>query len=58
MGDNYCDSVNNRAYCNYDGGDCCDSTVKTKEVSGMIISENKAHLDEDKMFGLVTLINS
>ncbi|KAG7237337.1 hypothetical protein INR49_032460, partial [Caranx melampygus] len=32
MGDNYCDSVNNRAYCNYDGGDCCDSTVKTKEV--------------------------
>uniref|UniRef100_A0A672GDX1 Pappalysin-1 n=1 Tax=Salarias fasciatus TaxID=181472 RepID=A0A672GDX1_SALFA len=32
MGDNYCDSVNNRAFCNYDGGDCCQSTVKTKKV--------------------------
>ncbi|CAG5867523.1 unnamed protein product, partial [Menidia menidia] len=30
IGDNYCDSVNNRAFCNYDGGDCCQSTVKTK----------------------------
>lgn len=34
MGDNYCDAVNNRAFCNYDGGDCCQSTVKTKKVSG------------------------
>uniref|UniRef100_A0A4W5Q0P2 Sushi domain-containing protein n=1 Tax=Hucho hucho TaxID=62062 RepID=A0A4W5Q0P2_9TELE len=33
IGDNYCDSVNNRAFCNYDGGDCCHSTVKTKKVS-------------------------
>ncbi|XP_035248204.1 pappalysin-1-like [Anguilla anguilla] len=32
MGDNYCDSVNNRAFCDYDGGDCCQSTVKTKKV--------------------------
>ncbi|XP_030647527.1 pregnancy-associated plasma protein A, pappalysin 1b [Chanos chanos] len=32
MGDNYCDAVNNRAFCNYDGGDCCHSTVKTKKV--------------------------
>ncbi|KAM4533014.1 pregnancy-associated plasma protein A, pappalysin 1a isoform 1-T1 [Fundulus diaphanus] len=32
MGDNYCDPVNNRAFCNYDGGDCCHSTVKTKKV--------------------------
>ncbi|XP_054854549.1 pappalysin-1 [Eublepharis macularius] len=32
MGDNYCDSSNNRAFCNYDGGDCCASTVKTKKV--------------------------
>ncbi|KAA0716234.1 Pappalysin-1 [Triplophysa tibetana] len=31
MGDNYCDAINNRAYCNYDGGDCCHSTVKTKK---------------------------
>ncbi|PKU37770.1 pappalysihypothetical protein [Limosa lapponica baueri] len=31
MGDNYCDSINNRAFCNYDGGDCCASTVKTKK---------------------------
>ncbi|XP_066517075.1 pregnancy-associated plasma protein A, pappalysin 1a [Hoplias malabaricus] len=32
QGDNYCDSMNNRAYCNYDGGDCCHTTVKTKKV--------------------------
>ncbi|XP_058843170.1 pappalysin-1-like isoform X3 [Acipenser ruthenus] len=32
MGDNYCDAINNRAFCNYDGGDCCASTVKTKKV--------------------------
>ncbi|XP_062815760.1 pappalysin-1 isoform X1 [Anolis carolinensis] len=32
MGDNYCDSSNNRAFCNYDEGDCCASTVKTKKV--------------------------
>ncbi|XP_053137769.1 pappalysin-1 [Hemicordylus capensis] len=32
-GDNYCDSSNNRAFCNYDGGDCCVSTVKTKKVT-------------------------
>ncbi|XP_062873923.1 pregnancy-associated plasma protein A, pappalysin 1b [Trichomycterus rosablanca] len=32
MGDNYCDAINNRAFCNYDGGDCCHSTVKTKMV--------------------------
>uniref|UniRef100_A0A8B9H560 Pregnancy-associated plasma protein A, pappalysin 1b n=1 Tax=Astyanax mexicanus TaxID=7994 RepID=A0A8B9H560_ASTMX len=25
-------SFNNRAFCNYDGGDCCHSTVKTKKV--------------------------
>ncbi|XP_039618674.1 pregnancy-associated plasma protein A, pappalysin 1a [Polypterus senegalus] len=31
-GDNYCDAVNNRAFCKYDGGDCCASTVKTKKV--------------------------
>ncbi|XP_026579954.1 pappalysin-1-like [Pseudonaja textilis] len=31
-GDNYCDPVNNRAFCNYDDGDCCVSTVKTKKV--------------------------
>ncbi|XP_032094321.1 pappalysin-1-like [Thamnophis elegans] len=31
-GDNYCDPINNRAFCNYDDGDCCVSTVKTKKV--------------------------
>ncbi|XP_025020340.1 pappalysin-1 isoform X2 [Python bivittatus] len=30
--DNYCDAINNRAFCNYDDGDCCVSTVKTKKV--------------------------
>ncbi|XP_030063408.1 pappalysin-1 [Microcaecilia unicolor] len=33
MGDNYCDGMNNRAFCKYDGGDCCTSTVKTKKVT-------------------------
>lgn len=37
MGDNYCDAVNNRAFCNYDGGDCCQSTVKTKKVRRTIV---------------------
>ncbi|XP_055515713.1 pappalysin-1-like [Leucoraja erinacea] len=32
MRDNYCDGINNRAYCSYDGGDCCASTVLTKKV--------------------------
>ncbi|GCB62311.1 hypothetical protein scyTo_0000023 [Scyliorhinus torazame] len=32
VGDNYCDGNNNRAYCSYDGGDCCPSTVITKKV--------------------------
>ncbi|MGH0148853.1 UNVERIFIED_CONTAM: hypothetical protein FKN15_019009 [Acipenser sinensis] len=32
MGDNYCDAINNRAFCSYDGGDCCASTVKTKKI--------------------------
>ncbi|XP_062399782.1 pregnancy-associated plasma protein A, pappalysin 1b [Sardina pilchardus] len=32
MGDNYCDAINNRAFCHYDGGDCCHSTVKTNKV--------------------------
>ncbi|CDQ71712.1 unnamed protein product [Oncorhynchus mykiss] len=43
IGDNYCDSVNNRAFCNYDGGDCCHSTVKTKKVSSI------EHLDRDSL---------
>ncbi|KAG8447663.1 hypothetical protein GDO86_014973 [Hymenochirus boettgeri] len=33
IGDSYCDGMNNRAFCNYDGGDCCVSTVKTKKVT-------------------------
>eukprot|EP00062_Callorhinchus_milii_P011402 gi/632957379/ref/XP_007894444.1/ PREDICTED: pappalysin-1 [Callorhinchus milii] len=32
IGDNYCDGGNNRAYCNYDGGDCCASTLNRKVV--------------------------
>jgi hypothetical protein len=27
-GDGYCDSVNNVADCDYDGGDCCESTCE------------------------------
>lgn len=61
MGDNYCDSVNNRAFCNYDGGDCCQSTVKTKKVSGMLVPLNKPYSSDKEMMldlVLVTLINS
>uniref|UniRef100_A0A4W6BSM2 Pappalysin 2 n=1 Tax=Lates calcarifer TaxID=8187 RepID=A0A4W6BSM2_LATCA len=31
-GDGWCDTTNNRAYCQYDGGDCCPSTLSTKKV--------------------------
>lgn len=61
MGDNYCDAVNNRAFCNYDGGDCCQSTVKTKKVSSMLVPQRKPHpLEKEMMFllVLVALINS
>lgn len=54
MGDNYCDSVNNRAFCNYDGGDCCQSTVKTKKVSGIHVPGNKT---PPPSLGLVPLIS-
>uniref|UniRef100_A0A8D2L726 Pappalysin 2 n=1 Tax=Varanus komodoensis TaxID=61221 RepID=A0A8D2L726_VARKO len=30
--DGWCDTINNRAYCQYDGGDCCSSTVSSKKV--------------------------
>ncbi|XP_040178685.1 pappalysin-1 [Rana temporaria] len=32
IADKYCDGGNNWAFCDYDGGDCCASTVITKEV--------------------------
>uniref|UniRef100_A0A3B3W0Y5 Pappalysin 2 n=1 Tax=Poecilia latipinna TaxID=48699 RepID=A0A3B3W0Y5_9TELE len=32
-GDGWCDTINNRAYCQYDGGDCCSSTLSTRKVS-------------------------
>ncbi|KAM6165289.1 pappalysin-2 [Erethizon dorsatum] len=31
--DGWCDTINNRAYCNYDGGDCCSSTLSSKKVT-------------------------
>nr|XP_033772401.1 pappalysin-2 [Geotrypetes seraphini] len=30
--DGWCDTNNNRAYCQYDGGDCCASTLSSKKV--------------------------
>uniref|UniRef100_A0A3B5A2A3 Pappalysin 2 n=1 Tax=Stegastes partitus TaxID=144197 RepID=A0A3B5A2A3_9TELE len=30
--DGWCDTINNRAYCQYDGGDCCPSTLSTRKV--------------------------
>ncbi|KAJ7332591.1 hypothetical protein JRQ81_014771, partial [Phrynocephalus forsythii] len=29
--DGWCDTINNRAYCQYDGGDCCSSTVSSRK---------------------------
>uniref|UniRef100_A0A8B9TR62 Pappalysin 2 n=1 Tax=Anas platyrhynchos TaxID=8839 RepID=A0A8B9TR62_ANAPL len=29
----WCDTINNRAYCQYDGGDCCSSTLSSRKVS-------------------------
>lgn len=31
--DGWCDTINNRAYCQYDGGDCCSSTLSSRKVS-------------------------
>uniref|UniRef100_A0A673GA85 Pappalysin-2-like n=1 Tax=Sinocyclocheilus rhinocerous TaxID=307959 RepID=A0A673GA85_9TELE len=31
-GDGWCDTINNRAYCQYDGGDCCPSTLSSRKV--------------------------
>uniref|UniRef100_A0A8C8RBA6 Pappalysin 2 n=1 Tax=Pelusios castaneus TaxID=367368 RepID=A0A8C8RBA6_9SAUR len=31
--DGWCDTINNRAYCQYDGGDCCASTLSSRKVS-------------------------
>uniref|UniRef100_A0A8C5I363 Sushi domain-containing protein n=1 Tax=Gouania willdenowi TaxID=441366 RepID=A0A8C5I363_GOUWI len=28
----WCDTINNRAYCQYDGGDCCPSTLSSRKV--------------------------
>ncbi|MBN3318689.1 PAPP2 protein, partial [Atractosteus spatula] len=32
QGDGWCDTINNRAYCQYDGGDCCPSTLSSRKV--------------------------
>ena len=30
IGDGFCDDINNNLACDYDGGDCCGSDVKTQ----------------------------
>uniref|UniRef100_A0A8C1THT0 Pappalysin 2 n=1 Tax=Cyprinus carpio TaxID=7962 RepID=A0A8C1THT0_CYPCA len=35
-GDGWCDTINNRAYCQYDGGDCCPSTLSSRKVNLML----------------------
>ncbi|KAK6484674.1 pappalysin-2-like [Huso huso] len=32
QGDGWCDTINNRAHCQYDGGDCCPSTLSSRKV--------------------------
>ncbi|XP_066548801.1 pappalysin-2 [Amia ocellicauda] len=32
QGDGWCDTINNRAFCQYDGGDCCPSTLSSRKV--------------------------
>merc|ERR1712115_267697 len=37
QGDGRCDDVNNNCGCEYDGGDCCESTVmKNGELTGIV----------------------
>ncbi|KAL3989294.1 hypothetical protein ACH3XW_27090 [Acanthocheilonema viteae] len=38
MGDGWCDFQNNRGYCDWDGGDCCASTVRGGRVRMMFPS--------------------
>ncbi|XP_053549279.1 pappalysin-2 [Bombina bombina] len=33
QGDGWCDTINNRAYCQYDGGDCCASSLSSHKVT-------------------------
>merc|ERR1712176_1354266 len=40
-GDGNCDDNNNNCGCDYDGGDCCDSTAKGKKVSKTYCKECK-----------------
>ncbi|XP_060630394.2 pappalysin-2 [Anolis sagrei] len=41
--DGWCDTDNNRAYCQYDGGDCCSSTVSSRKV---VLFSNGCDQDE------------
>ncbi|XP_074655680.1 pappalysin-1-like [Tubulanus polymorphus] len=43
IGDSWCDAKNNRAYCQWDGGDCCASTVE----GGAVQPFTRAGNDQD-----------
>ncbi|KAG8555398.1 hypothetical protein GDO81_017692 [Engystomops pustulosus] len=42
--DGWCDTINNRAYCQYDGGDCCVSTLSSHK--GQVITFGECEKDE------------
>ncbi|KAI6226985.1 hypothetical protein M3Y95_00679200 [Aphelenchoides besseyi] len=44
FGDDWCDFQNNRQYCHFDGGDCCNSTVSTRRVRVMFQMLCTSHL--------------
>ncbi|XP_003380869.1 putative sushi domain protein [Trichinella spiralis] len=44
VGDGWCDFQNNRAYCGWDGGDCCASTAKGGKVKLMFPLLCTSHL--------------
>ncbi|XP_077309317.1 pappalysin-2 [Lithobates pipiens] len=43
--DGWCDTINNRAYCQYDGGDCCASTLSSHK--GQVVTFG-AECEEDE----------
>ena len=42
VGDGYCDDMNNHVNCDYDGGDCCLTPIKTDYCSECICHQNNS----------------
>uniref|UniRef100_A0AAQ4R5I2 Pappalysin 2 n=1 Tax=Gasterosteus aculeatus aculeatus TaxID=481459 RepID=A0AAQ4R5I2_GASAC len=51
-GDGWCDTINNRAYCQYDGGDCCPSTLSTRKVHKHTPHVRRIYLRTEKLVSI------